>query len=218
LASWLSEYLLIVSSSSAREIDSMAVLPFVNESSDRSSEYLSDGITEGLINSLSQLPDLSVMSRNSVFRLKGKEADAHEVGRDLGVDSVLLGRVRQEGEEIIINAELVDSRTRRQIWGEQFRRRMPDLVLLQEQIISSIAGRCECGCRRSSRRLLLSDQPKVQRPTMPTFVADITGTSVSPDALKQADEYFEKAAALDPEYALANSGLRCMSCVWCRLS
>ncbi|MEP7270662.1 MAG: protein kinase [Acidobacteriota bacterium] len=191
-------------------IDSLAVLPFANETADKGSDYLCDGITEGLINSLSQLPELSVISRSSVFRLKGKEADVQSVGRDLGVKSVLFGRVKREGDELVINAELVDARTRRQIWGERFRHKAADLMTVQEEMISSIANRL---------RLRLSDDTKKTLATRPTnnpeaYQLYLRGRYYwnvgSPQALKQADEYFEKAAALDPKYSLALAG--CASC------
>jgi serine/threonine-protein kinase len=191
-------------------INSIAVLPFVNESADRNTEYLSDGITEGLINTLSRLPELSVKSRNSVFRFKGKQAGAQEVGNDLGVRAVLLGRVKQQGDELLINTELVDARDERQIWGEQFRRKASDLLALQEQMIDTISKQL---------RLRLTPAERVMISQVPTQNADAYQLYLrgryywnqgTPEALKQADEYFEKAVALDPKYALAIAG--CASC------
>ncbi len=191
-------------------IESLAVLPFVNESTDRGTEYLSDGITEGLINSLSQLSDLAVMSRNSVFRFKGKEADAQAVGRDLGVASVLVGRVKQEGDELVINAELVDARSRRQIWGAQFRHKMSDLMAIQEQIVSSIATRLRVRLSTAARQAL-AERPTRNPEAYQLYLRGRYYWNVgSPSALRQADEFFEKAAALDPAYALAIAG--CAAC------
>src|SRR6202043_1258665 len=112
-------------------IDSMAVLPFVNASADPNTEYLSDGITESLINSLSQLPHLKVMSRDSAFMYKGKDTDARTVGQTLGVRAVLKGRVMQRGDDLEISAELVDARDNSHIWGQQYSRKPSDILALQ---------------------------------------------------------------------------------------
>src|SRR5207245_6900863 len=115
-------------------IDSVAVLPFVNASGDPNSEYLSDGITESLINSLSQLPHLKVLSRDSAFMYKGKQTDARTVGNALGVRAVLEGRVMQRGDNLDISAELVDARDNSHIWGQQYSRKSSDVFALQGEI------------------------------------------------------------------------------------
>jgi len=115
-------------------IDSLAVLPMVNASGDSSIEYLSDGITESLINRLSQLPKLKVMSRSSVFRYKGRDTDPRVVGRELNVQAVLVGRLVQRGEDLSISAELVDVRDNTHIWGEQYNRKLADAQAVQEDI------------------------------------------------------------------------------------
>ncbi len=104
-------------SRSPARIDSLAVMPFSNQQAGREQEYLSDGITESLISQLSQLPDLSVISRNSVFAFKGKQIDVRDLAQTLGVNAVLFGDVRHEGDDVVISTELVDSKTRRQILG-----------------------------------------------------------------------------------------------------
>jgi TolB-like protein/DNA-binding winged helix-turn-helix (wHTH) protein len=121
-------------------IDSLAVLPFVNSNGDPNTEYLSDGITESLINSLSQLPNLKVMSRDSVFRYKGKETDAQTVGRELGVRAIFKGRVTQRGDTLNISAELIDARDSRHIWGQQYDRKLADMVALREEIAREMAS------------------------------------------------------------------------------
>jgi TolB-like protein len=112
-------------------LDSVAVLPFVNAGGDPNAEYLSDGITESLINSLSQLPHLKVMSRDSAFMFKGKDTDAQVVGRQLGVRAVFKGRVMQRGDDLEISAELVDARDNSHIWGQQYSRKASDIFALQ---------------------------------------------------------------------------------------
>ena len=113
-------------------IDSVTVVPFVNASGDPNTEYLSDGITESLINSLSQLPYLRVMSRDSAFRYKGKDTDAEIIGRELGVRAVFKGRVTQLGDSLAISAELVDARDDSHIWGEQYSRKAADASLADQ--------------------------------------------------------------------------------------
>jgi TolB-like protein len=108
-------------------IESVAVLPFVNANADSQTEYLADGIPESIINGLSQLPHLKVMSRNSVFSFKGRESNAQEVGQKLGVRAVLTGRVAQRGESLVISIELVDAKDNSQIWGQQYNRRLADV-------------------------------------------------------------------------------------------
>src|ERR1700726_4387170 len=122
-------------------IDSVAVLPFVNAGGDPNSEYLSDGITESLINSLSQFPHLKVMSRDSAFMYKGKDTDAHTVGQALGVRAVFKGRVMQRGDSLAISAELIDARDNSHIWGQQYDRRPSDIFALQEDIAKEITDR-----------------------------------------------------------------------------
>src|SRR6202043_4164337 len=119
-------------------IDSVAVLPFVNASADPNTEYLSDGITESLINSLSQWPHLKVMSRDSAFMYKGKQTDARTVGITLGVRAVFKGRVMQRGDTLEVSAELVDARDNSHIWGQQYNRNSTDVFTLQDEIAKEV--------------------------------------------------------------------------------
>ena len=111
-------------SAKSKEISSIAVLPFVNASNDPNSEYLSDGLTESLINNLSQVKNLAVMSRASVFHYKGKDVDPQSVARDLKVEAVVTGRMVQHGDQLIISSELIDARTNRNLWGDQYDRKV----------------------------------------------------------------------------------------------
>ena len=126
--------------SGGEAIDSVAVLPFVNASADPSAEYLSDGITESLINSLSTLPHLKVMSRDSAFMYKGKDTDAKIVGQTLGVRAVLKGRVMQRGDDLEISAELVDARDDSHIWGQQYSRKASDIFALQGDLAKEMTS------------------------------------------------------------------------------
>ena len=123
----------------ATTIDSIAVLPFVNASGDPNNDYLSDGITESIINSLSQVPNLGVIARNSAFHYKGKDADATTVGRELNVRSILTGRVLQRGDNLSISVELVDTANNHQLWGQQYNRKVADVFALQEEMAKEIS-------------------------------------------------------------------------------
>jgi len=193
--------------SRSKPLDSLAVLPFVNASADPNTEYLSDGITESLINSLSQLPKLKVMSRSSVFRYKGRETDPQAVGRELKVQAVLIGRLVQRGESLSISAELVDARDSSHIWGEQYNRKLADILAVQEEISREITDKL---------RLKLTgeqEKPLAKRSTQDTeaYQEYLRGryywNKRTGEGLKTAIEHFEKAIAKDPTYALAYAGL-----------
>src|SRR5205807_8533285 len=121
-------------------IDSIAVLPFANQSRHPGDEWLADGVTESIINSLTQLPNLRVIARSSVFHYKGKETDPLVVGKELGVRAVLVGRMMQRGDDLTISTELVDVRDNKQVWGEQYQRKAADLMSLQRDIAGQIAN------------------------------------------------------------------------------
>jgi serine/threonine-protein kinase len=127
------------SAASLATIDSLAVLPFDNESGDSELEYLSDGMTESLINSLSQLPHLSVKARSSVFRYKGKEVEAQQVATALSVRAILRGRVVQRGADLALYLSLVDGRNGDQLWGEQYNRKLTDILSLQNEITRDVS-------------------------------------------------------------------------------
>jgi len=124
-------------------INSIAVLPFQNRSTDADSEYLSDGLAESLIYRLSQLPNLKVSPTSSVFRYKGKETDAQKVGNDLGVQAVMTGRILQRGENLTISVELVEVRTNKLLWGEQYERKMSELLATQREIANEITNKLQ---------------------------------------------------------------------------
>lgn len=120
-------------------INSIAVMPFANVGSDPNAEYLSDGITESIISSLSPLPQLKVMARSTVFRYKGREIDPQKVGRELNVRAVLAGRVEQHGDDLIVSAELVNVDDGAQLWGGQYSRKLSDLLTVKQEIAREIA-------------------------------------------------------------------------------
>jgi TolB-like protein/Tfp pilus assembly protein PilF len=188
-------------------IDSIAVLPFANVSNDPKTEYLSDGITESLINSLSQLPNLTVMSRNTVFRYKAQATDPEKVGQDLGVSAILTGRLIQSGDDLMISVSLEDVKNRRQIWGEQYNRKISSLVSVQQEIASDIYGRLRPKIEGEEKKLL------AKRPTedVEAFQLYLQGlfywNKWTQGDFKKAADFFTEAVQKDPRYALAYSGL-----------
>jgi eukaryotic-like serine/threonine-protein kinase len=193
--------------SGGETIDSVAVLPFVNASGNPDSEYLGDGITESLINSLSQLPHLKVMSRDSAFMYKGKDADAHAVGQALGVRAVLKGRVMQRGDDLDISAELIDARDDSHIWGQQYSRKASDIFALQNDLAKEMTSMLRM-------RLTGEDEKRMEKSytANPEAYQDyLQGrfwmNKRNEESLNKGIGYFQQAIAKDPAYALAYSGL-----------
>src|SRR3989442_2402562 len=127
-------------SSGRTRINSVAVLPFSNASGDPNAEYLSDGITEGVIDRLSGLPNLKVISRTSAFHYKQRDIEPQKVAKDLGVEALVMGRVIQRGDDLSVSSELVDAREDKQLWGEQYSRKLADIVSIQQEIAIAISG------------------------------------------------------------------------------
>ena len=190
-----------------QSIRSVAVLPFANSSGDPDLEYLSDGLGESLINSLSKVPGLKVIARTSAFRYKGKEADPPEVARSLGVDAVLTGRVAQRGESLLIGVELVDTRDNTQVWGEQYNRRATDLLQVQSEISGEVAAKLRLHLTAGEEQQLARREnvnPQAYEMLLKgRFYRGKGGT----ENQKKAIEYFKQAVAVDPNYALAYAEL-----------
>jgi serine/threonine-protein kinase len=183
-------------------IDSIAVLPFVNASADPDTEYLSDGITESLINSLSQLPNMKMIARSSVFRYKGREMDPRVIGRELGVRAVLTGRVTQRGDKLLVSAELVDARDSRHLWGEQYNRKLSDILAVQGEISREISKGLRLRLTGGEQRQLT----KRYTDNIEAYRAYLRGryfwNKRSREGFEKAIEYFGQAIAIDPNYAL----------------
>jgi TolB-like protein/Tfp pilus assembly protein PilF len=188
-------------------IDSIAVLPFENVTKDSKTEYLSDGITESLINSLSQLPNLTVMSRNTVFRYKSQSMDPEKVGRDLGVRAILTGRLVQSGDELMISVNLEDIQDKRQIWGAQYNRKLSNLVSVQEEIAGDIYGRLRPRLSGEENRLR-SKRPTEDAEAYQLYLQGLFYWNKWTEAdFKKAADYFTQAVQRDPRYALSYAGL-----------
>jgi TolB-like protein/Tfp pilus assembly protein PilF/tRNA A-37 threonylcarbamoyl transferase component Bud32 len=190
-----------------KPIDSIAVLPFANASNDPNTEYLSDGLAESLINSLSELPKLRVMSRNSVFRYKGRETDVQTAGRQLGVRAVLTGRIVQRGDNLTISTELVDTRDNSHLWGEQYNRRLADLLSLQEEIARQIAERLRLRLTGEQQKLLAKRPTENAEAYQLYLKGRYYAGRATKEGLEKGIQYFNQAIASDPSYALAYDGL-----------
>ncbi|MDX2031272.1 MAG: protein kinase [Blastocatellia bacterium] len=192
------------------KIDSIAVLPFINANNDPEADYLSEGVTEGLINMLSEWPDLSVSARNSVIRYKGKEADARAVGTELNVEAVLVGRIQRRGDELTINAELVDARSGRQIWGERLIKKTSDLIAIEDEIARKIAGKLQLRLSEEAQKSLAASRTTNPEAYDLYLKGRYYWNKGTTEDLHKADEYFEAAFGKDPSYALAAAG--CAAC------
>src|SRR2546425_179137 len=188
-------------------IDSLAVLPFINASADAEAEYLSDGITESIINNVAQLSPLRVMARNTVFRYKGKEANAQDVGQELKVGAVLLGRVLLIGDHLIVRAELVNVTDGAQLWGAQYKRTLSDILELQEEIANEISVALQLKLSVEEKERLT----KRYTENLEAHHAYLKGRYFfykrTEEGLRKGIEFFQQAIEIDPTHALAYSGL-----------
>ena len=188
-------------------INSIAVLPFQNASGDPNMEYLSDGIAESLMNSLSQLPNLKVMSRNTAFRYKGKEQDAEEVGKELNVRAVLTGRLKQVGDQIVISVSLDDARDSQHLWGAQYDRKTSDLLSMQREIARDITGNLRLRLTGEEQERLIKDQTENTEAYLLYLKGRYHTARYTKEDLNKGLDYFGQAIAKDPRYAPAYDGL-----------
>jgi TolB-like protein len=191
----------------AAQIESIAVLPFTNESGNNDIEYLSDGMTETLISSLSQLPKLNVKARSSVFRYKGKDTNAQTIGKELNVQAILNGTVVQRGSDLALHIELIDAQTESVLWSADYKQPMTNLVSLQSEITRDVSSKLKV-------KLSGADEEKVRK----NYTANPEAYQLylkgrfywnrrTAENLKKAIEQFQQAADKDPNYALAYVGL-----------
>ena len=216
LASALALILLVVAISrlvSTEQLDSLAVLPFSYASSNAQlmanpdREYLSDGLTESIINNLSQLANLKVIARSSVFRYKGKDQDVRAIGRELNVRAVLTGQVIQEGDQLTITVALMDVQGNRSIWGDTYQRKTADIQNVQKEIASSVS-------EKLGLKLTGADQTQLAKTYTESgeaYEAYLKGryhwNKRTDEGFQQATKFFQEAIDKDPSYALAYTGL-----------
>jgi serine/threonine protein kinase/tetratricopeptide (TPR) repeat protein len=189
------------------KVASLAVLPFVNATSDSGNEYLSDGLTESLIGTLSQLPDLKVMARSTVFRFKGTQEDPRQIGETLKVAAVLVGRITQRGDEVSVQADLVNTSDGSEIWGSHYTRKMSDITQVQSDITRDVSNRLSAHVSIAEQQHMGS----AGTTNAEAYRLYLEGRQLwygrTPAGLKKSIDLFQQAIAADPNYALAYTGL-----------
>src|SRR5207302_4846924 len=196
-------------------IESVAVLPFGNDSADPDGEYLSDGITETLINNLSQIWNLRVVARSTVFRYKGKDIDPQKAGNDLHVRAVVSGRLLQRGNTLIVRAELIDVATGAQLWGGQYKRKAEDVFALQDDLSREISEKLQLQLTGDEKQRLTKRYTEDAEAYRLYLKGRYHWNKRSPESLQKAVEYFRKALDKDPAYSLAYA---CLSDTYAHLS
>jgi serine/threonine protein kinase/tetratricopeptide (TPR) repeat protein len=193
--------------SQTQQINSIAVLPFVNATADPNNEYLSDGLTESLIGTLSQLPDLKVMARSTVFKFKGKEDDPQKIGQTLQVGAVLMGRVTQHGDEMAVQTDLVNTADGSELWGSHYETKAAEITQLQGEITHDLSTRL----RRGDSAKLPQNLGNAGTNSPEAYRLYLEGRQAwygrTPEGIKKSIELFHEAITADPNYALAFAGL-----------
>jgi len=196
-----------VRSSNAASVRSIAVLPFVNASSDPANEYISDGLTEELINGLAQVPDMKVLARSTAFRFKGSSEDPAKIGQQLKVDAVLTGRITQRGDELNIQTDLVSASDGTELWGSRYSRRMADISSLRGEISNDVAARLKMKMSGEQHHAMM----KVATSNSEAYQLYLKGrfnwNQRTTESLKQSIDLFQRAIEADPRFALAYAGL-----------
>ncbi len=191
----------------AAPVESIAVMPFANESGNSEIEYLSDGVTEALIGTLSQLPNLKVKARSSVFRYKGKDATPQTIGKELNVQAILNGHVVQHGDQLTFSLELIDAKTENVIWSDKYNRKQTDLVSLQNEIARDVSNKLQVKLSSRDEQKLAKHYPKNAEAYPLYLKGRYFWNKFTPADLQKAAEYFNQALTLDSDYALAYAGL-----------
>ena len=195
----------------SHKLNSIAVLPFVNATSDPNNEYLSDGLTESLIGTLSQLPNIKVMARSTVFRFKGDQQDPQTIGKSLDVGAVLMGRVTQHGDEVGVQADLVNTADGSELWGAHYNRKLADITQVQSDITRDVSNKLQVHMSGASREKIGSagtTNPDAYR-------LYLEGRQLwygrTPAGLLKSIELFKQAIAADPNYRSLTPDLRMLT-------
>jgi serine/threonine protein kinase/tetratricopeptide (TPR) repeat protein len=191
----------------SRNVDSLAVLPFVNASHDPGTEYLSEGITESLINAFSQIPNLRVIPRTSAFHYKDRQTDPIAVGRDLDVRALLTGKVLQREDTLIVQAELLDVPKGSQVWGGQYNRKLADIFAVQQDISDEIVGKLRLRLTPEDKRRLTKRPTKTSEVYQLYLKGRYHWARRTADGIQKGIEFFQRAIDADPNYALAYTGV-----------
>jgi len=190
-----------------KTFDSVAVLPFANAGGDASMEYLSDGITESLIGSLSQIPRLRVIAPSTVFTYKGRKLEPHKIGQELKVAAVVQGKVTKLGETLVIEADLVNAVDDTELWGEHYRRKMGDVFAVQSDIAREIADKLRLHLTGEEEKRLTKHYTESPEAYQLYLKGLYNSKQFSKEGLEKGSEYFRQAIDKDPNYALAYDGL-----------
>ena len=188
-------------------IDSVAVIPFVNATGDTNTDYLSEGISDSVINRLSRLPNLKVNSLNSVLRYRGKEVDPQTIGAELKVKAVLMGRLTQQGDDLTISAELVDVRDNRRLWGGQYTRKLSNMLEVHSEIAREISDGLRPRLTGDEKKLLAKQHTNNNEAYLFYSMGRYLGRQQTKEGFGKAIEAFDKAIAIDPNYALAYTAI-----------
>jgi len=189
-------------------IDSLGVLPFENASGDPANDYLSEGITETIINQLSRLPKVRVVPRGVVFRYKGKGIDPFTAASELGVRAIVSGRVLQHHETLIIKAELVDVVKQDQLWGDSYNRKMADLFEVQEEIAGEISRHLQEKLGSKPAAVAAAERPTANPEAYRLYLKAIQQARTwTEEGLRNSLEFFQQAIAIDPSYAPSHAGI-----------
>jgi serine/threonine protein kinase/TolB-like protein/cytochrome c-type biogenesis protein CcmH/NrfG len=199
--------------SQAQKVTSIAVLPFVNATADPNNEYLSDGLTESLIGTLSQLPNFKVMARSTVFRFKGNQDDPQKIGQTLQVGAVLMGRLTQHGDELGVQADLVNAADGTEIWGSHYARKLADITQVQTDITRDVSNKLQVHLSGTEKEKL----GRAGTTNAEAYRLYLEGRQLwygrTPEGIKKSVELFQRAIVADPNYALAYAGLSDAYCV-----
>jgi serine/threonine-protein kinase len=200
-------YLAFSERGQSTSIESIAVMPFVNAGGAADVEYLSDGMTESLISSLSQLPKLTVKARSSVFRYKGKETSPQTIGKELNVQAILNGRVVQLGDQLTLSLELIEARTENVIWGEQYNRKRTDLVTLQSEIARDVSSKLRTKLSGADEQRLAKTYTANPEAYQHYLQGRFYWNRRTASNIRRAIEEFKAASDKDTTFALAYTGL-----------
>lgn len=190
-----------------RSINSLAVLPFVNDGGDENSEYLSDGLSEELINNLSQLPQLKVIARSSTFKYKGREYDPQEVASALGVGAIVTGQVAQRGENLVISVEMINALDKTRIWGESYRRKISDAQNIQEEIARTVSEKLRLKLSGTQSQQLARQSTQNSQAYQLYLNSLFHRRKGGAANYRKALEYSNQALEIDPGFALAYIGV-----------
>src|SRR5439155_3757502 len=188
-------------------IESIAVLPFENRSNDADADYISDGITESINNSLTRLPNLKVIPHSVAFHYKGKPMDAQKFGDELHVNAVLIGRVAQRGDNLAISVELDDVRNGKQLWGEQYNRKLADLLAVKSDIAREVSQRLRSQLSGEEQQKLTRGSTENSEAYQLYLKGNHYTSKFTKEGFRKGIEYFNQAIVVDPNYGLAYNGL-----------